>query len=141
MLKITWKDQDGKIITTTRTKDESVYGYILMDDYKLLYDKPDKVKALHKIFPYSTPPNWIFKKGVKYSGDDDLIGTGGTEYVGFEELTSLSKDQETYAKNNNITFVGDSKRFQEWLQANTVFKMVVLKIKQGYRAVKSWVLE
>lgn len=135
MLKITWKDPDGKTITTTRTKDESVYGYILMDDYKLLYDKPDKVKALHKVFPYSSPPNWIFKKGA------DEEGNGGTEYVGFEELTTLSKDQIVYAENNKITFVGDSKKFQEWLQANTVFKMAVLKVKQGYRAVKSWVLE
>lgn len=135
MLKIAWKDPDGKTITTIRTKDESVYGYILMDDFKIMYDKPEKVKVLHKMFPYSSPPNWIFRKGT------DENGNGGIEYVGFEELTNLSKDQETYAKENKITFVGTSVQFNEWLQATNVIKMAILKVKQIYRTVKTWILE
>ena len=135
-IKNVYYDSDNKRCVVERdSMNESVYGYILMDDYKALYDKPEKVKALHKIFPYSNSPNWVFKKGA----DND--GNGGTEYVGFEELTALTKDQETYAKDNKITFVGTSAQFNEWLQATTVMKMMVHKVKQGYRTVKAWVME
>lgn len=131
-----YSDPDGNIKSVTRqSMNESVYGYIIISDYKNIFSKIDKLKEFHKSFPYTSAPNWTFKKGA------DENGIGGEEYVGIEELTALDDKQKQFAKDNKITIVGTSDQFNEWLQATTIIKMVVYKVKQSYRAVKEWVME
>lgn len=124
-----------KCIVKRDSINESVYGYILMSDFKNIFNKPEKIKEFNLMFPFSSVPNWKFKKGA------DENGVGGEEYVGIEELTTIDDVQKKYAKDNKITIAGTSDQFNEWLQATTVIKMIVHKVKQSYRTVKEWIME
>ena len=127
--KTVWKDSDNNWHSAERdSMNESVYGYITMANYNIRFDTVGKLKAFRQKFPYTFAPNWQFTKN-------------STQYVGIEELTALSQDQITYANINNIVIVGTSSQFNEWLQATTMLKMVVHKVKQSYRAVKEWIIE
>lgn len=101
--KTIWKGSDDVWHATERdSMDESVYGYITRANYDLHFDTANKLKQFRIKFPYTFAPNWEFTKQ-------------SVQYVGIEELTSLSKDQIVFAGQKDITIVGSASQFQTWL--------------------------
>ena len=126
--KTSFQDTGGNWHHIERDSVGSVYGYKLKSEFDIEFDTQAKKKQLQRTLLYSCAPNWTFKKNE-------------IDYVGFEELESLTQQQNQFSTQHGITWVGNQNQFIEWLNATTKVSMAIHKVKQAYRAVKEWIME
>lgn len=124
--KTIYYDYKGKKHTVERDTMESVYGYILWDDFASNFKTQAKLNQFNDKFNYTKAPNWWFmRKEVMEAGTlgklwnwvtgKENVTYVKTRYVGIEELEDLTPDQVTFADNNNIVMVGSGEQFNAWL--------------------------